>query len=460
MNPFKSSLYWRLLGWFCAANLLVLLVGGFLAQRFIEYRTAVEIDWSALAQSANQQYEAGGNPALQRWMFEQRHEGIDATLFEHGRALVPMRMPHAFGLPIPALLEAGQDVVMQPRPGVYLAVQQVTGDDGRVRQLVALSRTHTRLRRETQAQILLAIQAGLSLLFIALIGWWVARSVARPVEALRNATRRMAAGELSTRVGRDGPAHDELAQLARDFDTMAERIEALVAQERRVLQDLSHELRSPLARLQLILDLAHRSTDRDKADAYFRQAEAEIARLDRITGEMLALSRMEAALPGMQRDTVDLADVAAECVAQTDVEARARGIRVRLLAPDEPVWVLGEGMLLERACGNLLANAIKFSADGGEVLVQVQVVDAAAELRVSDRGPGVPEAELDALFQPFFRGSNAIRADGHGLGLAIVQRVVNVHGGMIAARNREGGGLEVRLRVPLGGSAAIGTADV
>jgi two-component system OmpR family sensor kinase len=450
MNPFKSSLYWRLLGWFCAANLLVLLVGGFLAQRFIEYSTAVEIDWSSLAQSANQQYEAGGAPALQRWTMDQRHEGIDATLFERGRPLLPMHLPRFLDIPIPSLLESGQNVVMQPRPGVYLAVQQVTGDDGQLRQLVALSRTHTRLRRETQAQILLVIQAGLSLLFIALIGWWVARSVARPVGALRDATRRMAAGELSTRVGGSGATeHDELGQLARDFDTMAERIEALVAHERGVLQDLSHELRSPLARLQLILDLAHRSRDPEKTDAYFLQAETEISRLDRMTGEMLALSRMEGALPGMQAEILDLAEVARECLAQAAIEARARGIELQWLAPADAVWVSGDALLLERACSNLLANAIKFSADDGSVWVQVRRVEAEAELSVGDRGPGVPEAELEALFRPFFRGSNAARAEGHGLGLAIVQRVVSVHRGTISAHNREGGGLEVRLRLPL-----------
>lgn len=450
MNPFKSSLYWRLLGWFCAANLLVLLVGGFLAQRFIEYSTAVEIDWSSLAQSANQAYEDGGEPALQDWMVEQRHEGIDATLFEHGRALQPMRLPHFLGIPIPSLLEAGQDVVMQPRPGIYLAVQQVIGKDGRPRQLVALSRTHTRLRRETRAQILLAVQGGLSLLFIALIGWWVARSVARPVEVLRNATRRMAAGELSTRVGGAGRAtHDELGELARDFDTMAERIEALVAHDRGVLQDLSHEVRSPLARLQLILDLAHRSADAEKVDAYFRQAETEIARLDQMTGEMLALSRMEGALPGMQRDTLDLADVARECLARAAIEAGARKIVLDLHVPGEAAWVAGNALLLERACSNLLANAIKFSPDGSKVMVQVRVAGNEAELSVEDHGPGVPESELGALFRPFFRGSNAGRAEGHGLGLAIVQRVVKVHGGTVAAHNRDGGGLEILVRFPL-----------
>jgi len=111
--------------------------------------------------------------------------------------------------------------------------------------------------------------------------------------------------------------------------------------------------------------------------------------------------------------------------------------------------VVGSPVLLERALGNLIANAIKYSPEGGDVELSVRVIDRQAECLVRDHGPGVPEAELDSLFRPFFRGSNAARADGHGLGLAIAQRVAKAHGGEILARNGEGGGLEVRLKLPL-----------
>lgn len=461
MNPFKSSIYWRLLIWFCLANLLVLFLGGFLARRFIEYTTAVEINWVALAQDANQSYESGGADALADWIKRQRHQGIDATLYEGGQQLSPIRLPSSIQKSLPGWFDAGRDILLQPRPGLYLSVQQVTGEHGQVRQLVALSRTHTRLRPQTREKILLAMQLGLSLLFIALVGWWVARSVARPVEALRNATRRMAAGELSTRVGQPrGMAHDELGQLARDFDAMAERIEALVAHDRGVLQDLSHELRSPLARLQLILELARQGGDTAQAGAYFRQAETEIARLDRMTGEMLALSRLEGGIPGMSCENLDLVALARGCLEQAGLEAGARQLDLRLAASDEPVVVFGSAQLLERAVDNLVANAIKFSPEGGSVELSVQEAGRQAELSVRDRGPGVPAAELESLFRPFFRGSNAVRADGHGLGLAIVQRVVKIHGGDIQAGNREGGGLDVCLRLPLAPAfAADGESD-
>lgn len=454
MNPLRSSLYWRLLLGFCLANLVVLFVGGALAQRFIEYSTAVEIDWPTLAGDARDAYQSGGEPALQAWSQTQRHEGIEATLFEHGRPLSSFRLYGPIQRDLPNLLGAGHDLLMQPRPGLYLAVQAVAGDDGRSYQLVALSRSHTRLRQHTRQRIELTVQAALSLLLVGGIGWWIARSVARPVAALRAATQRMAAGELSTRVSwRGSSRRDELAQLAGDFDAMAERIEALVAHDRGVLQDLSHELRSPLARLQLILDFAERSANPAEAAGYFRQAEQEIARLDRLTGEMLALSRLEGGLPGMQAESVDLAALLRDAAARATLEAAARHIQLDVQA-DTEARVTGNAQLLERAIDNVLGNAIKFGTPGTTVQLTLDRVDGQhVELTVRDHGPGVPQAELAMLFRPFFRGSNAAHADGLGLGLGIVQRVVQVHGGRVRAVNAAGGGLAVTLRLPLAEAA-------
>lgn len=449
ISPLKRSLYWRLLILFCAANLLVLFLGGLLARGFIEYTTAVEINWTELAHGADQAYETGGEGALAAWAVQQREQGIQAVLFEHGRPLNRMRLSGYARTRLPSWLQAGRNMVMQPRPGLYVAVQHVTGPDGQTRQLLALSRSHTRLRPHTREQIYLAVQLVLSLMFICLVGWWVARSVARPVAALRGATRRLAGGELSARVGKQsGMAHDELAQLAGDFDAMAERIEALVTHERGVLRDLSHELRSPLARLQLIVDLARRSGETDEAAAYFQQAEQEIARLDRMLAEMLALSRLEGGLPGMRRESVDLTELVGSCIEQWHLEADARDIDVRFDAADAGT-VSGNAMLLERALDNLLGNAIKFSPVGGVVEVSLRNDTQRATLTLRDHGPGVPDAELALLFRPFFRGSNAARADGHGLGLASVQRVVKAHGGTIDVRNADGGGLRVTLRLAL-----------
>jgi two-component system, OmpR family, sensor kinase len=447
-SPFRSPLYWRLLIWFCAANLLVFFLGSALTRSFINYSTEQEVDWPVLAQAADQAYETGGPNGLDEWARQQREDGIEATLFENGQALREIRLPASVRESLPTYLSAGRDILLKPWPGHYIAVQQVIGTDGQTRQMVAVSSARGRVPLHTRQNIFLVVQLVLSLLLIGVAGWWVARSVSRPVEALRSATHQMASGKFSTRLSsRWSSAHDELGQLARDFNGMAERIETLVAHDRVVLQDLSHELRSPLARLHLILDLAQHSADPSDAAAHFRRAEREIERLDRMTAEMLALSRLEGGLPGMERERVELAALIVGRVDAAEVEAEARDVRI-LFKPSKPVTVSGSQMLLERAIDNLLINAIKFSRIGGVVEITLETVQHVAELSVRDHGPGVPEQELSELFRPFFRGTNAAHAEGHGLGLAIVHRVAHVHEGHVFARNAEGEGLELRLQLP------------
>ena len=450
MKAIRTTLFTRLLLGFCLANLLVLALGGYLARRFIDYTSAVDIDWTALAQQAEAAYEHGGAPALTAWSGQQRHDGIDATLFQQGKPLGPIRLGRRTREQLPDWLTNERNVVMQRGHGLTIAVQEVTGSDGQTRQLLALSRSRSRLPPQRRVQIFFAVQLGLALLFIGLVGGWLARSVAKPVAALRVATRRMAAGDLSTRVGaRPGRTHDELAQLADDFDAMAERIEALVAHDRGVLQDLSHELRSPLARLQLILDLARSSADAAQANMYFQQAEDEVTRLDQLVGDMLALSRLEGGLPGDARDTIDAGDLLRGCVARARLAADARKIALQLapIAADLPIS--GHALLLERSVDNVLTNAIKFSPEGASIELALRSVGSGVELHIRDHGPGVPEAELPLLFRPFYRGSNAPRAEGHGLGLAFVQRVLKAHGGSVTLANAEGGGLDVHLQLPM-----------
>jgi two-component system OmpR family sensor kinase len=130
MSPLKTSLYWRLLVWFCVANLLVLFLGGLFARRFIEFTTTVEINWTALAQDADQAYERGGRDALTMWVAQQREQGVEATLFEDGEPLVPIRLRGAMDSMLEEWLSSGQSIVLQPRPGFYVAFQQVTAPTG------------------------------------------------------------------------------------------------------------------------------------------------------------------------------------------------------------------------------------------------------------------------------------------------------------------------------------------
>lgn len=452
-SPFRSPLFWRLLIFFCIANLLVLVLGSWLTSRFIAFTAEQRIDWPAIAQAAEDAYDNGGADGLDAWVQQQHAEGIEATLYENGQPLREIRMPSVMREALPGWLAEQSSVELNPFPGLYIAVEHVTGRDGHARQLVAISSSRARIPRHMREKILFGVQLALSLLLIIAIGWWVARSISRPVEAMRGATRKMAAGEFSTRVDkRWSGAHDELGELARDFNSMAERIEILVAHDRGVLQDLSHELRSPLARLHLILDLAQHSTDQQEASAHFEHAEREIARMDRMTAEMLALSRLEGGLPGMERESVNLAELTRLRMDAARIDAEARGVSLRWLE-NGPVNVIGSGILLERALDNVIANAIKFSPADGQVEVSVSHRAGQAEVRVRDHGPGVPAEELELLFRPFYRGTNATHAEGHGLGLTIVQRVMQVHGGEVSASNAEGGGLDISMRLPVTASS-------
>ena len=371
MSPLKSPLFWRLLVAFCAANVLVFVLGGMVARDLIEYTAARDIDWSALAQQANAEYENGGDAALQRWIDAQRDQGVDATLYQDGREVQPVRLPPPVRRLLPRWLGSGRDVLVQPWRGAQLSIRQLAGKNGQPRQFVGFAFAHAHVPHGTRVAIFLVVQLLLSLLLIAIVGWWVARSVARPVEALRSATQRMAAGELSARVDDRWNRRDELGQLARDFNAMAGRIEALVEHDRGVLQDLSHEVRSPLARLQVILDLARHSASPKEAEAHFLKAEREIARLDRMTGEMLALSRLKGDLPGMEHEPVELGLLLEECVATLRVGADERQIELHLTHGGSPV-VSGSVALLRRAIENLIANAIKFSPPGGRVWIELR----------------------------------------------------------------------------------------
>ena len=447
-----SPLYRRLLLWFCAANIVTLLVSVAVTQNVARRAYGGELDWTALAQAADEAYIRGGPAGLSDWTETTRHEQrFQVMLFEDGHDVLG-RPP---GPPLQrhlAQLLSADSIVLRPVPEVLLVGQKVVGSDRLPRQMIAIRGPRP---QHAKLELLLGVQIALSLLAIGGVGWWVARSIARPVAALQQAAQRMAAGDLSARVGGNYPqARDELGLLAREFDHMAGRIEALVAHERGVLQDVSHELRSPLARLQLILELARQESASGSAH-HFQRAEHEIARLDLLIGELLTLSRMEADLPGMTRDAVDLAALAADCIAEAELEAAAHGVRLRLDAAT-PLETSGNAQLLARALDNLLSNSIKFSA-GGEVLVRLAQNGDRAELSVRDQGPGVPEADLPKLFRAFFRGSNAARAEGHGLGLAIVERVARAHGGQASAANAAGGGLCVTLSLPLVAAAAGGS---
>jgi two-component system sensor histidine kinase CpxA len=286
-----------------------------------------------------------------------------------------------------------------------------------------------------------------------LICIWFAWNLTRPVRGLRTAAVRLASGDLTVRVGPGlRNRSDEFAELGRDFDVMAERLEHLVEAHRQLLSDVSHELRSPLARLSVALGLARQKSGPETTDLLDR-IERETERLNGLIGQLLSLAQIESGT-GFHRERFDLYLLLEAAVADGDFEARARGCSVELHGVG-PYWVDGSVELLRSATENVIRNAIRHSPEGGAVDVSIlqeeEGAHSTAVVTVRDHGAGVPETALPRLFEPFFRVQSGSRKDarGTGLGLAITQRAIRLHNGSVRAQNAPNGGLLVTIRVPL-----------
>jgi len=291
--------------------------------------------------------------------------------------------------------------------------------------------------------ITMAIGILASLLFAALLAWYIAR----PIRALRSAFESAASGDLSPRFAGARQGGDELAVLGQDFDRMSGQLRALMDNQRRLLHDVSHELRSPLARLQAAIGLAHQRPD--KLSSSLDRIERESVRMDRLVGELLTLSRLDSQAGLPPPEDIPIRDLVDDIMTDARFEAEALGRHVTVSGNSSAV-VSGSPDLLWRGIENIVRNAIKHSPDGGTIEIGVHTAGPRVFIRVLDRGPGVAAEHLATIFQPFFRsnpGDNNV--DGHGLGLAIAQRVIDAHGGHIGAANREGGGLCVTIELPI-----------
>jgi two-component system sensor histidine kinase CpxA len=269
----------------------------------------------------------------------------------------------------------------------------------------------------------------------------------KPLNRLAQAAASIAEGHLETRVEPGlKNRRDEIAELARNFDRMADRIEALVSGQRRLLGDVSHELRSPLARLIVALGLAKQGPAEETAENLERIG-VEARRLDTLIGQLLTLTRIDSGADRGAPVRFDLTNLVQEVASDADFEARARNRRV-VLKQIDTCTATGYEELMRSAVENVVRNAVRHTAEGTAVEISLQNGQRIL-LTIRDYGPGVPEQMLPEIFLPF-RRVNPENHDGAGLGLAIAQRAVRIHGGTVSARNAPGGGLVVE--VDLGGA--------
>ncbi len=445
-----GSLFLKIFVWF-GAVVLTVIVGTFLVSELTHpeppqppRRPDQILD--KYAQTAAESYERDGQSALIKYIDQVQHDS-GARLFLFNNQLQELSGQHQ-----PAGAAAVAQRVFQTRLPEFVAAEGSSPLFARL-ALTASGSQYALVVEMPPRMGRGVIHPTMHLLAIVLVGglfcYWLARYLTSPVAKLRAATRELANGNLSARVGPSlGSRRDELVSLGADFDLMAEKIESLVNSQRRLLGDISHELRSPLARLNVALELARQRAGEDAATA-LQRIEREAETLNEMIGQLLALTRLENHTEAVERSSFCLAQLIREIVDDADYEAKNRNRSVRLESP-EICQLLGNEQLLRRAVENVVRNAVQYTADGTEVEVKLACGDQGV-ITVRDHGPGVPAEALDKLFRPFYRVDEARdrESGGTGLGLAIAERAVRLHGGTVEAANVATGGLVVTIILPL-----------
>jgi two-component system, OmpR family, sensor kinase len=444
------SLFWKIFVSFMIAMTLTSVGAIYVTYRIVS-RPLTQTDFDGRAEIISEVAEAlarGGEHGLKTWLREHPRPVSGIVLLvtnERGDELLGRPMPSE----VARLLRTRPAGPRFDRPPNFRPVQltpTITGSDGEVYEL----------RFETAPRSIFGILVwpgtqvavlSLSIFVAAVVSLLLARYVSSPIVRLQKASRALAAGALETRVGAPSTRRrDEVGTLARDFDTMAERIQALVTAKETLLRDVSHELRSPLARIRMALALAERRAGAESQPDLAR-IEREAERLDALVGQVMTLTRLRTT-DAPRRDVVRLDTLVKEVV--DDARFECPDARVEYSAPAQ-VSLRGDSEGLKSAIENVVRNALIYGDRSKPIEVRLDTSPRAATVRVLDRGPGVPEPELERIFEPFYRTdkSRDHRQDGQGIGLAITARVTQLHGGRVTAKNRAEGGLEIALELPL-----------
>lgn len=430
------SVFTKVLLW-CFGTLVLSLVAFFVISAAISVRSARgggmfgRINAFHLEQAV-EAYESGGPQGLKAFLAKMgKHlpgehyltdaAGKDLTTGEDRSAL---------------LAQAGDDSVGRGLPASGPRVFVTESPDNRSRYIIVAS---------PPIELWSLIPYYLLILFVvAFLLWLLAVYITSPLRQLARTVDRFGRGDLAARARMS--RRDEIGELAKVFDDMADRIQNLLTAERRLLQDISHELRSPLARLSFATELMKTAEDRDAAAARIKK---EIGRLADLVRALIEVTRAEGDPSVGNQEIVALEELLQEIVEGCQMEAEARGCELCLRAVSTPV-VSGDRELLRRALENVVRNAIRHAEQGAPVEVTLAQSASSARISVRDYGPGVPEELLPKIFMPFFRvdSSRDTATGGVGLGLAIAQRAVSLHHGNISAQNANPG-LLVVIEIPL-----------
>jgi signal transduction histidine kinase len=445
--------------WLALAMFLVLAILATAAMRPTRQISSLEALQPKFLSEAVEAYQTGGTPKLRdylRNLHDTQH--FRAVLYDEQGNLIGHPVPSWFNETASGQRHTADTLLGRLNPRFQMLKITMTGSDGHRYTLV------TELPPGQTAMFgpngIPGLGILIGILTSGIVCYFLARYLTAPITRLRKATQKLASGDLSARVGGRVSSNDEITQLVRDFDKMAEQIENLVNAQSRLLKDISHELRSPLARLTVALELARQRTGPEAQDILDRIS-LESSRMNELIGSLMTISRLESGTGNMRKDPIDLEQVIDEVARDAAFEAQTKNCQVEAEIVDE-LPVLGDPGLLHSAIENVVRNATRYTPEGTTVRIRAEkavrwnIPEAA--IRISDAGPGVPEDSLDKIFRPFYRIDDArVRSTGGvGLGLAIAEHAVRLHGGTVKASNLPEGGLSVEIRLPLQLAGASG----
>jgi two-component system sensor histidine kinase CpxA len=447
------SLFLRIFMLFWIA--MALIVGGSIAITFTitarEYEAPELQRRPPVAIQASDVLARGGIGALKSWLDSNKNSIADRNLFivgPDGTDILGRRLSETAARRLEFF---NRDEFVNRRPN--RAAPQIVGPDGSAYTVLLVPRRPSIFGALSLPEISLTILC-IALLVSALTSWWLAQHLSAPIRRIQEGARALASENLDVRgnaglrvsAGLEG-RKDELAVLARDFDAMADQLRANRSAITQLLRDISHELRSPLARMRVALGLA-RQPPADVSRQLDR-LEREIERLDSLISQVLKLARLHGTDAPFARETFELDEVIDEVVRDANFEGAVKNCKVRLEGAASAA-INGNRELLRSAIENVLRNAVRYSVP--DALVEVSVVrsDSGVLISIRDQGPGVPDSELERIFEPFYRVAESRDRDsgGEGIGLAITAQVMKAHGGSAKATNSLGGGFEVRLSLP------------
>lgn len=454
------SLYWKIFISFWLATILIIFTTAWFISQIAQKSSLPareQVFMDSYANAAVATYESGQQTALLNWLNQigiSRHMSI--YLLTSTGEIIGVKKPPENVKKVAENLIKDQLSVGIFKSGKLIVSHEILSTTGNYYRLAAV--TEKPISYFVQIPWAgLTIRLALAIFISGLICYLLSLYLTQPLRYLGMAAKSIATGKLNTRVGHiRGHTKDEIAELSDEFDRMAEQLEKLINSKERLLQDISHELRSPLARLNIAIELARNKTNH-LADAEFNRMELECSRLNALIGEILEFARLEKSTAELSLTQVSINDLINDLAEDANYEfsSHSQLTRVKTNILDS-CYLLIDQRLIHRALENVIRNALHYSPENQEILIKLHKNDTGNYLYIDilDKGPGVPEEQVEKIFNPFYRVdlSREKKTGGFGLGLAIAARAVALHRGSITAKNIKVGGLMIRVSLPLNSS--------